>query len=93
MRTIKTQIGTAMTADFEENTWTFIMPNKYEVCAGAFAIVDKPIYDEMMSALKDSLQMLEQTQTYRKENTLTGGNVFIDSTIEKVKSIIQKETA
>lgn len=88
MRTIKTQFGIAATADFEENTWTFEMPDKYEVCAGTFAIVDKPIYDEMLSALKDSLQMLEQTQNYRKENNITGGDVFLSSTIDKVKAVV-----
>ena len=52
MKTVSTQIGTALTADFEENTWTFLMPENYKVWAGKFAIVDKPVYDELLKALQ-----------------------------------------
>lgn len=52
MTTIETQIGIAHSADFEENTWTFLMPDNYRIAAGTFAIVDKKVYDEMMIALK-----------------------------------------
>ena len=49
---VATQFGTAYGADFEENTWTFLMPNDFKVWAGEFAIVDKTIYEKMLSVLK-----------------------------------------
>lgn len=52
MTTIETQIGIAHSADFGENTWTFLMPENYRVVSGQFAIVDKQVYDEMIIALK-----------------------------------------
>jgi hypothetical protein len=52
MRTVKTQFGISATADFEENTWTFEMPDNYSVWAGNFAIVDKQVYDKMLDALR-----------------------------------------
>lgn len=53
--TIHTQFGISATADFEENTWTFVMPNKYAVCAGEFALVDKELYDALMKSISDLL--------------------------------------
>ena len=47
-KTIPTQFGISATADFEENTWTFEMPETYSVVAGEFAIVDKNLYDQLM---------------------------------------------
>lgn len=52
MITIETQIGIAHSADFQESTWTFLMPENYRVVSGQFAIVDRKVYDEMMIALK-----------------------------------------
>jgi len=53
MKTIATQIGTSFNADFEENLWGFLMTDKYQVRAGKFAIVDKPVYDELISCLQE----------------------------------------
>lgn len=53
--TIHTQFAVSMTADFEENTWTFLMPNKYAVCAGEFALVDKELYADLMKNIEDLL--------------------------------------
>lgn len=50
IRKIKTQKGIAHSADFEENTWTFLMPEGYEVASGEFMIVDKAVYDELVNA-------------------------------------------
>lgn len=52
MSILKTQIGTALTADFEEQTWTFEMPENYEVSAGYFAIVPKDKYDKLYQTLQ-----------------------------------------
>lgn len=52
MNEVNTQIATSMTADFEENTWTFLMPENYKVWAGQFAIVDKQIYDRMKTIIQ-----------------------------------------
>lgn len=52
MKEVSTQIATSLSSDFEENTWTFLMPDKFQVWAGQFAIVDKQVYDKMLAALK-----------------------------------------
>jgi hypothetical protein len=49
---VSTQFGTAYGADFEENTWTFLMPDNFKVWAGEFAIVDKTVYEKMLAVLK-----------------------------------------
>jgi hypothetical protein len=54
MSKIKTQIGTAITADFHENTWTFKMPSGFSVAAGKYAIVPKENYN----AAFDKIAML-----------------------------------
>ena len=52
MSKLKTQFGTAVTADFEENTWTFEMDKNFKVTAGEFAILPKEKYDALLVALK-----------------------------------------
>lgn len=52
MENLKTQFGTAVTADFEENTWTFEMDKNFKVIAGKFAILPKEKYDALLVALK-----------------------------------------
>jgi len=52
MSLLKAQFGTALTADFEESTWTFEMPEDYEVSAGEFAIVPKEKYDLLIYTLE-----------------------------------------
>lgn len=39
-KTEKIQIGESLTADFEENSWTFEMNEDVVISAGTFAIVD-----------------------------------------------------
>ena len=60
MGKVATQFGTAHSADFEENTWTFLMPDNYKIWAGQFAIVDKPVYDAMLTACKNSLRDIQK---------------------------------
>jgi hypothetical protein len=52
MSKLKTQFGIALTADFEENTWTFEMSKDFKVTAGEFAILPKEKYDAILMALK-----------------------------------------
>jgi hypothetical protein len=52
MSKLKTQFGKAVTADFEENTWTFEMDENFRVTAGEFAILPKEKYDALLVALK-----------------------------------------
>lgn len=54
MSKIKTQIGTAITADFSKKTWTFEMPTGFSVAAGKYAIVPKENYN----AAFDKIAML-----------------------------------
>ena len=53
MKNLKTQFGDSITADFEENTWTFEMDGKFSVCAGNVAILPKENYDALIKAVKD----------------------------------------
>lgn len=55
MYIMPTQIGTAATADFEESTWTFLMPEGYSVAAGKFAIMDTAVYRDLLVAANDVL--------------------------------------
>ena len=52
IKEVSTQIATSMTADFDENTWTFLMPENYKVWVGQFAIVDKQVYDKMKEIIE-----------------------------------------
>lgn len=49
---MKTQIGTASSADFEEGTWTFDMPTNFRVCAGKFAIIPEKQYNEALNNIE-----------------------------------------
>lgn len=46
----QTQFGKSHSADFETNTWTFLMPDKYEVGAGEFVIKCKKDFDDLLKA-------------------------------------------
>ncbi len=52
MSKIKTQIGTSLTGDFGEGTWTFEMLGKFEIAAGDFAIIPNEKYVKLLAALK-----------------------------------------
>lgn len=52
MKTVATQFGKSFSADFETLEWTFQLDDKMKVRSGEFAIVDKPVYDEMIECLK-----------------------------------------
>ena len=67
---VATQFGAAITADFEENTWTFEMPNDFKVWPGEFAIVDKQVYDKILSALKS---VDDAHDTYAQNLGMTNG--------------------
>ena len=56
MKTVKTQIATSFSSDFEDSTWTFLMPEGFNVWAGQFAIIDKPVYEELLEALKGLIE-------------------------------------
>lgn len=59
-KTVKTQIGTSFTADFEDITWSFKMPEDFKVWSGEFAIIDRPVYNELLAALKEAKEVLLQ---------------------------------
>lgn len=44
---------------------------------------------EILSALKSSLQILNQTKKHREINGFAGGNIFMDSTITEVENAIK----
>jgi hypothetical protein len=57
MKILPTQFGQSAEADFELKTWTF------EIRAGAFAIVDKIVYDDMVKSISDMKQVIKDLQT------------------------------
>lgn len=62
MEIMKTQIGISAGADFEEKSWTFLMPEDFEVRAGQFAIVDKRLYDELISRVPSYHELLNELE-------------------------------
>jgi hypothetical protein len=63
METVSTQFGTAATADFEEMTWTFQMPENFKVWAGEFAIVDKKVYDQLLESFTEIISITDRRHT------------------------------
>lgn len=45
------QFGKALTADFEENTFTFEMESDFKVIAGKYAIIPIDLYNEIRDDL------------------------------------------
>ena len=58
MSKLKTQIGETLTADFEEQTWTFEMDENFIITAGEFAIIPKENYDKLFKILAN-LSLIE----------------------------------
>ena len=48
-KTMNVQFGEAFTADFEENTYTFLMKGNFTVCAGEYAILPREQYEQLIS--------------------------------------------
>ena len=46
---LKTQIGTSISADFGDSTWTFEMDNEFTMKAGTFAIVPIDEYNSLIN--------------------------------------------
>jgi len=82
MKTTKTQFGESATADFENGTWTFEMEKGMQIVSGKFAIVDRQVYDELLQALKEELEQLEEWN----------GNGNYSNRIDKIKTLIKKTT-
>lgn len=72
MKEVNTQFGISHSADFEENTWTFLMPDKFNVWAGEFAIVYKQVYDKMLAALKE----VDDAHDYYAPNSGMTNSIF-----------------
>lgn len=45
------QFGDSLTADLEENTWTFEMNEDMNVSAGEYAIMPKEQFEKLISAI------------------------------------------
>lgn len=52
MKLKKTQIGTSVTADFQENTWTLKMQEDFKISTGDFALIPILRYFELIMDLK-----------------------------------------
>lgn len=91
------QIGESLTGDFEESTWTFEMQKDFKLSAGVFAIVDKEIYDSILSEgekyKKQRNELLEALKESNKDLNVHHGNVYSElkrgnTRFEKVDEII-----
>lgn len=58
------------------------LANAYALCNGVNS------HQLLLDALKASLQILEQTKIHRINANVTGGNIFLDATIEQAKQAI-----
>lgn len=56
MKYLKPQLGVSESADFEQNTWSFRMPEPYKASAGLFYIVDSRMFAEIMAVLSTANQ-------------------------------------
>ena len=74
------QFGTSAEADFENNTWTFLMPPNYKVWAGEFAIVDKPILTEMVELIR-----FIELECYDGSTTADLSHDFVDEIRHKIE--------
>jgi hypothetical protein len=52
MKTIKSQTGNSLTADFQDNTWTFEMEENFVMVAGEFSIVPKNQFTELITLVQ-----------------------------------------
>jgi len=57
----KIQFGQALTADFEENTFTFEMEKDFTVTSGKFAIIPINTYNEIRQDLIKLQELLTKT--------------------------------
>lgn len=57
------QYGSAESADFEANTWTFEMEAGYKIAAGPFAIVPRASYDKLLAALVIAREFISTDRT------------------------------
>jgi len=69
MSKTKTQLGTSLTADLHENTWTFEMPTGFSVAAGKYIIMPKENYNTALSkiALLNSFLENDKAKTILQE--------------------------
>lgn len=65
LKKVDTQFGTSARFDFDENTWTFLMPERFMAFSGEFAIVDKQVYDEMINSKERAKILTDALQTLR----------------------------
>lgn len=47
------QFGKSLTADFENNTWTFLMEGNYDVSAGDFVIIPRKMWEKEKLSFND----------------------------------------
>jgi len=88
------QFGEALTADFEENTWTFQMSHNFKVRAGEFLITPKEdinaqliaVAPEMLESLSKLVEMIRSPCVMDKEGFLDE----LDQETEKAEHIINK---
>jgi len=59
MSKLPLQRGTSQTADFEENTWTFEMPEKFRVTAGRFVIIPEEKFEAFARSVHSARELIK----------------------------------
>jgi len=79
----KIQIGSSLTGDLKENTWTFEMDDEISLVAGKFAIVPVDDFNELKDTLNSAKALLQSMGV--KTNDRVAGKIMkqIYSTLEK----------
>lgn len=71
MKTIKSQTGTSLTADFQENTWTFEMEENFVMVAGEFCIVPKNQFTELITLVQRLKLAISKDENAKMNSEIT----------------------
>ncbi len=68
MSILKTQFGSSLTSDFQENTWTFEMQNDFSITAGEFAIIPKEKFDKFLASVKEMVDCIGSNTYFQSDS-------------------------
>lgn len=65
---MEAQTGTTLTADFQENTWTFEMKGYFQIKSGEFVIIEKDLFDNYQSEVRNLMLSFRDKLTSKNIN-------------------------
>jgi hypothetical protein len=84
MKTIKSQTGTSLTADFQENTWTFEMEENFVMVAGEFSIVPKNQFTELITLVQRLKFAISKDEKAKMNSEITNYVFQINESFENM---------